>query len=465
MPLFIVHHQHSPETCPARDPAKGAMLLNHLSRPNAARHGVVIKGEAVVRGAHSLFFIVEAADEAVLQAFLTPFRQVGAVEVMAASTCAGVVASGGCEAPPVDVSAALLDPADACQDAVEAGLVVHRAYPLNGETSVPDLAGGAVMPNGRFYLRNHFDIPRLDGERYRLSVGGLVERPLSLSMRDLHNLHAESLVVTLECAGNGRSLFDPEVPGEAWGLGAVSTAEWTGVPLIEVIERAGMRSGATQLMFRGADGGLLEGHDAPIRFERGLTFDQIRKTGALLAYEMNGEPLSSPHGYPLRLIVPGWYAVASVKWLTEIIVTDEPCEAHYQTEKYWYHWVRNGRDGRAPVTLMNVRALIASPDQGESLPRGETAIRGVAWSGAGSISKVEVSLNDGPWREARLVGERRPSAWQWWELITRLEQTGPLAVRARATDTAGRTQPERAEWNRLGYGNNSIHSVSAQVIW
>ena len=463
MPLFIVRHQHSPETCPARDPAMGARLLNHLSRPSAARHGVVIQGEAVVRGAHSLFFIAEAADQAVLQAFMTPFRQAGEVEVMAASTCAGVVASGGCDARPPDVSAASLDPADACQDAIEAGLLVHRAYPLNGETSVPDLAGGAVMPNGRFYLRNHFDIPNLDGKSYRLSVRGLVERSLNLSMRDLHNLRAESLVVTLECAGNGRSTFDPAVPGEAWGLGAVSTAEWTGVPLLEVIERADLRPGATELTFRGADSGLVEGHDAPIRFERGLSVDQIREAGALLAYEMNGEPLSPPHGYPLRLIVPGWYAVASVKWLTEIVATDKPCEGHYQTDKYWYQWVRNGRDERAPVTLMNVRALIASPDQGESLQRGETAIRGVAWSGAGSIARVDVSLNDGPWREARLVGERGRCAWQWWELITHLEQTGPLAVRARATDMAGRTQPERAEWNPLGYGNNSIHSVTAQV--
>ncbi|WFU47713.1 sulfite oxidase [Sinorhizobium terangae] len=464
MPLFIVRHQHSPEACPARDPAMGAMLLNHLSRPSAARNGVAIKGEAVVRGAHSLFFIAEAADEAVLQAFLTPFRQAGEVEVMPASTCAEVVASGGCDAHPTQVSTTSLDPADACQDAIEAGLVVHSAYPLNGETSVRDLAGGAVMPNGRFYLRNHFDIPKLDGESYRLSVGGMVERPLSLRMRDLHNLHAESLVVTLECAGNGRSLFDPAVPGEPWGLGAVSTAEWTGVPLIEVLERAGLRPGATELTFRGADGGLVDGHDAPIRFERGLGFDQIRETGALLAYEMNGEPLSSPHGYPLRLIVPGWYAVASVKWLTEIVVSDKPCEAYHQTEKYWYEWVRNGNDERAPVTLMNVRALIASPDQGESLPRGETAIRGVAWSGAGSICRVEVSLNGGPWHEARLVGERRPGAWQWWELITRLDRIGPLAVRARATDMTGRIQPERAEWNRMGYGNNSIHSVAARVI-
>ena len=134
--------------------------------------------------------------------------------------------------------------------------------------------------------------------------------------------------------------------------------------------------------------------------------------------------------------------MASVKWLTEIVVTDKPCKGYYQTEKYWYQWVRNGRDERAPVTLMNVRALIACPADGKCLSRGETAIRGIAWSGAGSISRVEISLNDEPWREARLVGERRRGAWQWWELITRLEQTGSLAARAR--DRHGRPNPARA---------------------
>jgi DMSO/TMAO reductase YedYZ molybdopterin-dependent catalytic subunit len=464
MPLFVVRHQHTAETCPARDPAMGAMLLNHMSRPNVARHGVVVKGEAVVRGAHSLFFIAEAEDEAGLQTFLEPFRMAGEVEVMAASTCAGVVASGGCDMPPPAVRTAVLHPEDACQDAIEAGLLVHRANPLNGETSVPDLAGGAVMPNGRFYLRNHFEMPALDAAHYRLSVGGLVERPLELTVRDLHNMRSESVVVTLECAGNGRSQFEPAVPGEVWNLGAVSTAEWTGVPLSEVLERAGVRPGATDLVLRGADGGHVEGEDAPIRYERGLSLDEAREAGALLAYEMNGEPLSSQHGFPLRMIVPGWYAVTSVKWLTDITVTDQPLTAHYQTDKYWYEWVRDGRDEREPVNLMNVRALIATPGDGTVLQRGETAIRGVAWSGAASISRVEVSLNDGSWRQARLVGERRRGAWQWWELITQIEETGPLQVRARATDMAGRTQPARAEWNRLGYGNNSIHAVTAQIV-
>ena len=269
-------------------------------------------------------------------------------------------------------------------------------------------------------------------------------------------------MVTLECAGNGRSFFDPPVPGEPWDLGAVSTAEWTGVPLAALLDRAGLQPGAKEIIFRGADGGHVADMDAPIRFERSLPVDQCRD--ALLAYAMNGEPLSPAHGYPLRLIVPGWYAVASVKWLTEIVVTDRAFEGHFQTDKYWYEWVRDGRDEREPVTLMNVRALIVTPEPGARLPRGETAIGGVAWAGAASIARVDVSVNDGPWQEARMIGAPRSDAWQWWELLASLDDAGPLVIRARATDTAGRTQPEQAEWNRLGYGNNSIHAVAAQVV-
>src|SRR5437868_390864 len=365
---------------------------------------------------------------------------------------------------PSGVAENTLDPAQVCQEAVDAGLLIVRTDPLNGETSIHDLAGGAVMPTDRFYLRDHFPIPDLDGEHYRLSVRGLVKRPLEVSLSDLHNMPSESRVVTLECAGNGRSLFDPAVPGEPWGLGAVSTAEWTGVPLIELLERAGVKPGATDVVFRGADGGNVAGVDAPIRFERSLPVDRISDAGALLAYAMNGEALSAPHGYPLRLIVPGWYAVASVKWLTEILVTDRPFDGYFQATKYWYEWVRGGRDDREPVTLLNVRALIVTPAPGTTLRRGETAIRGVAWSGAERIAKVEVSFNDGPWQEARLIGEGRRGAWQWWELFESLKDGGPLVVRARATDASGRTQPDEAEWNRLGYGNNSVHSVAAQVL-
>src|SRR5687767_2405746 len=174
MPLFVVRHQHEAARCPAQDPFLGAGLLNYLSRPNARQHGVQIQGEAVVHGEHTVYFIVEAADEVGLRAFMQPFQAAGSLDIYPASTCARVVASGGCGGPlPVTGSVPALDPEEACQQAIEAGLVVHRAHPLNCETSIPALIGGVVMPNARFYIRNHFQIPTLDPETFQLTVGGL----------------------------------------------------------------------------------------------------------------------------------------------------------------------------------------------------------------------------------------------------------------------------------------------------
>jgi len=465
MALFVVRHVHSPEKCPAQDPYRGAMLLNHLSRPSVAEFGLKIRGEAVVKGEHTMYLIVEAGDERQLQKFLAPFEGAGSVEVHPASTCSGVVAAGGCGAPmPVSELVSALDPELACQDAIESGLVVHRAHPLNCETSIPALMGGVVMPNARFYVRNHFYIPDLDPENYRLQFKGLVERPLSLSLHELRAMRSHSQAITLECAGNGRSLFDPPIEGEKWDLGAVSTAEWTGVPLVALLERAGVRTEAREVLFRGADGGMVDGHAEPIRFERSLRLDDTQLAGALLAYAMNGEPLPVHHGYPLRLVVPNWYSVASVKWLTEIELISRPFTAYYQTEKYWYECERDGRLVREPVTLQRVRALITEPASNQEVRRGELTIRGVAWSGAAPIARVEVSVGEGDWQEARLEGESQRGTWRRWELITRLDQSGASDMRARATDQAGNTQPERAEWNNLGYGNNSIQRVSICAV-
>jgi DMSO/TMAO reductase YedYZ molybdopterin-dependent catalytic subunit len=465
MALFVVRHEHSAERCPASDPDMGAMLLNYLSRPNVAAQGVEIRGEAVVQGEHTLYMIVEATDGDRVRAFMQPFALAGSVDVYPASTCAGVVASGGCAAPIplVDDEVPALDPEDACQRAIEAGLVVHRAHPLNCETSIPALLGGIVMPNAHFYVRNHFQIPDLDVDTWRLGVGGLVERPLSLSLHDLHTMRAETLVVTLECAGNGRSRLDPPVAGEKWDLGAVSTAEWTGVRLTEVLDRAGVKPQAREVLFRGADGGTVGDATDAIRFERSLGLDDARDGEALLAYAMNGEPLPIQHGYPLRVVMPGWYAVASVKWLTEIELIAGPFTGHYQADTYYYERERDGEVVREPVSLQQVRALITEPTDAGILERGECAIRGVAWSGAAPIARVDVSTGGGPWQEARLVGTRNRHSWQWWELITRLDEPGTTTVRARATDLADRTQPEQPVWNRLGYGNNSIQEVEVQV--
>jgi DMSO/TMAO reductase YedYZ molybdopterin-dependent catalytic subunit len=464
MALFVVRHQHAVDSCPAQDPLMGARLLNYLSRPNVRKYGVQIQGEAVVQGEHTVYFIVEAVDEAGLRAFMEPFQMAGSLDVYPASTCVRVVASGGCAAPmPVTAGAPALDPEEACQQAIDAGLVVHRAHPLNCETSIRALIGGVVMPNARFYVRNHFQIPSLDAATFRLTVGGHVERPLSLTVRDLQNMRSQTSVVTLECAGNGRTLFDRSTEGEKWAVGAVSTAEWTGVPLVEILDRVGVRTAARELLFRGADSGIVEGQSESIRFERSLRLDDARGGDVLLAYAMNGEPLPIQHGYPLRLVVPRWYAVASVKWLSEIELIDRPFVGYYQSDKYWYEWERDDQVVREPVTLQRVRAVITDPPPDTEVRSGELAIRGVAWSGAAPIARVEVSVDGGLWQETRLVGARNPYSWQWWELVTRVEKSSRLVLRARATDLADRAQPERGEWNRLGYGNNAIQEVPIRV--
>jgi DMSO/TMAO reductase YedYZ molybdopterin-dependent catalytic subunit len=465
MALFIIRHQHEAERCPAKDPYSGSALLNHLTRANARQQGIQIQGEAIVPGEHALYLIVESFDESRVRTFLKPFETAGSVDLFPASTCARAVASGGCAdaMPRVDQMGPALDPEEACQHAIEAGLVVHRAHPLNCETSVPALIGGAVMPNAHFYVRNHFQIPVLDPSTWRLAIHGLVDRPLSLSLRDLQNLPSQTQIVTLECAGNGRSQLAPIVDGEQWRFGAVSTAEWTGIPLIEVLDRAGVKPGAREVLLRGGDGGPLAGQTEITRFERSLKVDALRDSQALLAYAMNGEPLPTQHGYPLRVIVPGWYAVTSVKWLTEIEVIDRAFTGHFQTDKYVYEWTRDGGIVREPVTLQRVRSLITEPRTDQAMAEGDLAIRGVAWSGAAPIARVEVSVGGGPWRETRLVGDRKRGSWQWWELITRIERSGPVTLRARATDLAGRTQPDKPEWNRQGYGNNSIEEVGVHI--
>jgi len=346
--------------------------------------------------------------------------------------------------------------------AAQAGLVVTGADPLNCETPPPAL-GGEVTPTARFYRRNHFPIPLLDGVAWRLRVGGLVERPLSLSLHELTQLPAESTVVTLECAGNGRAQFQPPTAGVQWGVGAVGTAEWTGARLADVLARAGIRPGAREVIFGGADCGRADGAEGAIRFERSLAVDDAVQAGALLAYGMNGEPLPARYGYPLRLVVPGWYAVASVKWLTDIRVVEEPFDGFFQASHYVYEWNRGGVTATEPVRLQQVRALITRPGSGQDLACGALNVRGVAWSGAAPIERVDVSVAGGPWQEARLLGVATAHGWQQWEFLATGLSPGPVSIRARATDLAGQIQPEQPEWNRLGYAANFIHEIQLHL--
>jgi DMSO/TMAO reductase YedYZ molybdopterin-dependent catalytic subunit len=357
--------------------------------------------------------------------------------------------------PAADPEVRALNPEEACRAALDAGLVVRTEHPLNCETPLPALTGGAVVPNARFYIRNHFGIPDLDPASWRLHVDGLVKRRLSLDLAQLRAMPSASAVVTLECAGNGRGGLEPPVPGEQWGLGAVSTARWTGVPLTKVLDRAGVEAAAREVVFCGADRGRVDGRAGCVPFERSLPVDLVGHAGALLAYAMNGEELPVHHGHPLRLVMPGWYAVASVKWLTGIRLAGRPFDGHFQVNRYHI-------DGE-PLSLQRVRSLIVEPVPGGTLAPGKVVIRGVAWSGATPIARVEVRIGDAPWQSATLVGERHRYGWQWWELPARLARPGRITIRARATDLAGRTQPDQPQWNPLGYANNAIHQVRLAV--
>jgi DMSO/TMAO reductase YedYZ molybdopterin-dependent catalytic subunit len=347
-------------------------------------------------------------------------------------------------------------------EAVAAGLVARGERPLNAELP-PHALSGDMTPTDQFFRRNHFPVPNLAEADWRLRVGGLVRKPLELGLADLKRLGRQSTVATLECAGNGRNLFSPPVEGARWDLGAVSSARWTGVPLADVLALAGIAPRGSEVVFRGADSGIVDGVAGPVRYERSLSVPDALQAGALLVYEMNGEPLPARHGFPVRLVVPGWYAVASVKWLTDMEVTEEPFTGYFQDTHYVYEWQRDGRRVREPVRLQRVRALITAPASGHRLQAGDLHIGGVAWSGSAPITRVEVGVGNGPWQDARLVGEPEGYGWQRWELFVAGLPPGLALIRARAYDAAGHDQLTEPEWNSLGYGGNFVHEVAVTL--
>jgi DMSO/TMAO reductase YedYZ molybdopterin-dependent catalytic subunit len=329
--------------------------------------------------------------------------------------------------------------------------------PWNAEASLASLRDECT-PTEAFYVRNNFVPPVLDAKQFRLRVGGAVERAVELDLDTLRSMRRVERRVTLECAGNGRILLDPPAPGTQWGLGAAGTAVFAGVALADVLVMAGVRAGAVEAVFTGADRGAVPEHGV-VPFQRSLPIDVARADGPLLAWEMNGAPLTRDHGFPLRLVVPGWYAVASVKWLTDIELVERPFTGHFQLDRYVYL-----QDGAivAPVSTMRVRSLITSHADAQSVRAGGTRIEGVAWSGAHAIARVDVSVDDGEWIEARLDGTSHAGEMIGWASDLTLS-AGAHRVRARATDASGETQPARADWNELGYGNNAIQEVQLDV--
>lgn len=328
--------------------------------------------------------------------------------------------------------------------------------PLNAETPLSAMTK-IVTPTDLFYMRNRFTQPRLDAGEWTLTVGGAVREPLQISYSDLFTLPQHSLSATLECAGNGRIAFQPPAEGEPWEYGAVSTAEWTGVPLSALLERAGLDETVIQILGEGADAGTVEGKETP--FARSLPLHKALHPATLLAHTMNGSPLPPEHGSPLRLIVPGWYGMASVKWLRRLTALTEPFEGFFQTERY----IVPAADGTVQLTGNLVRSLITSPSQGDLVHPGNLRISGLAWAGENSVADVEVSVNGSAWRPARWTSGDIPYTWRRWEIDLAALSPGLAELRSRARDEDGHVQPEESPWNRLGYANNAVQVVKVEV--
>jgi DMSO/TMAO reductase YedYZ molybdopterin-dependent catalytic subunit len=339
-----------------------------------------------------------------------------------------------------------------------AELVVVRPEPFNAEAPTAALRE-PITPTDLHFVRNNFTLPAHGGD---LHVGGAVARPLTLTLEALRAMPAIEHAVTLECAGNGRLGMKPLPAGEAWGGNAVSTATWRGALLHEVLEAARPSTDGVEVVFEGADHGPYHGH-SDLRFVRSLELGHAADPASeiLIAYEMNGEPLTPDHGAPFRLIVPTWFAVASVKWLSTINVVTEPFAGEFQTSRYVYAWADRPSE---PVQRMRVRARITDPAPGATVPPGARSIRGKAWSGTGPVTKVEVSLTgEGEWLPAQVDPPDGPYQWQDWWFRWDAPPPGRHTLRARATDAAGNVQPDIPPWNRLGYGNNAIEVVSVDV--
>jgi DMSO/TMAO reductase YedYZ molybdopterin-dependent catalytic subunit len=324
-----------------------------------------------------------------------------------------------------------------------------------------------VTPVGLHYLLIHYDIPMVDPVAWRLRIDGCVEHELELSLDDLRAMPVTTRVLTMECAGNGRALLDPRPSSQPWLVEAVGTGEWSGVELQHVLSAAGLQHAAVEVLFTGADRGVEGGVEQ--WYQRSLSVHDALATGALLAYDLNGASLPPQHGFPLRLVVPGWYGMTNVKWLSAITAIDTTFEGYQQAVGYRMRAADD--DPGAPVTRMVPRALLRPPGIPDFFTRtrmveaGACAVEGRAWSGSAPITSVEVSVDGGDtWGAAQLDDEQAVvGKWIGWTYAWRA-RPGEFELCCRATDAAGTPQPLQPAWNVGGYANNAVQRVPVRVV-
>ena len=345
-------------------------------------------------------------------------------------------------------------------------MILHNDRPEDLETPVRYF-NSWITPVDAFFVRQHIPRPaKIDPAAYRLTVNGMVSKPLQLTLADLRGLPQHTLPAVIECTGNGRGFYTPKVPGIQWGRGAIGQAQWTGVRVSDVLKLAGAAESAAFLETDGADTGVASTPD----FVRSLPMKKAMHPATLLALQMNGQDLPDIHGAPLRLIVPGWDGTSSVKWVIRISAAAAANQGFFMNPGYRYpkYALTPGTPAR-PAELeviegMPVKSSITAPEDQSKLPLGPVTVRGFAWAGEEAIERVDVSTDGGSrWQAATLSKEKLPFAWRLFEFAWRPADPGYYTILSRATDTAGRVQPVVAEWNPSGYLWNAIDRVGVTL--
>jgi DMSO/TMAO reductase YedYZ molybdopterin-dependent catalytic subunit len=347
-------------------------------------------------------------------------------------------------------------------------MILQRTSPPLLETPFEVFDQGVFTPNDRFFVRWHWGVipDRVDAGAFRLVVRGHVNTSLSMSLHELSALPKVELAAVNQCSGNSRGLFTPRVPGGQWANGAMGNARWTGVRLRDVLDRAGVKAGAVQVRFNGMDDPVVA--DAP-DFMKSLDVDHARDGEVMIAYGMNGQPLPLLNGFPLRLIVPGWYSTYWIKMLNDIEVLDHVDDQYWMKTAYRIPDtpganVRPGETGfkTVPINRMNPRAFVTNLKRGQTIPAGRPIrVRGIAFGGDCGVAKVEMSVDSGrSWLPAKLGVDEGKYGFRRWETAIPMHTKGSFELSVRCTNTAGAVQPPEPNWNPGGYMRNNIESLS-----
>ena len=353
-------------------------------------------------------------------------------------------------------------------------LIKRTFRPPNYETAVTDL-GESFTPNDAFFVRYHLmDIPEVDAAQWRLRIGGdSLSTPLELSLDDIKTRFEQiEIAAVCQCAGNRRGWSIPHVPGVEWGPGAMGNAKWTGVRLRDVLNKAGIKSGAIEVVFDGADKGVIE--KTP-DFIKSLPMDKALDENTLIAHRMNGDALPHWNGFPARLVVPGWAATYWVKHLTSIDVVAAPFTGFWMAKAYRIpkgkfplidRFVSQEGEANTPITELVVNSLITSLSDGQKVAHGKpTDVRGIAWDGGRGIERVEVSIDGGQhWQPASLGEDHGRFSWRTWSYPVRPEKRGNMTVMARASNRGGSSQTFELIWNPAGYHNNVVQRLALTVV-